>query len=174
MMSMSNENPADKITILTSPYAIVLKMAEMEEKCQMMVERMYPDVKMLTRYNNKAAGLDIYAYETQVIQPGKSMVIKTGIKITLPEGTYGQLVNKSSLSFAHQLLVLGGVLDQDFTGEILVGLQNLNSSEYTVKKYQAIAQIIVIPILKPAITEAEIPDNADRSANMTYLSTLTE
>jgi dUTP pyrophosphatase len=144
-------------------------MAKMENKRKMIIERMYPDVKMPTRYDNKAAGLDIYANETQVIQPGKSAIIKTGLKIALPKGTYGQIANKSSLSFAYQLIVLGGILDEGFTGEILIGLQNLNLSEYTINKYQAIAQLIVIPVMKPEIIEAEIPNNTDRGANMSYL-----
>ena len=50
--------------------------------------------------------------------------INTGIYISLPENSYGSIRDKSSLA-AKGLLTLGGVIDNDYTGEIIVIMTSL-------------------------------------------------
>jgi dUTPase len=39
----------------------------------------------------ESAGLDLYATEKHVIQPGAQAQIKTGLALALPKGTYGRI-----------------------------------------------------------------------------------
>ena len=72
-----------------------------------------------------------------------------GICISLPENSYGCIRDKSSL-VSKGLLTLGGVIDNDYTGEIIVIMTSLIET-ITIKKGQKIAQLIVSNIMYPEI-----------------------
>ncbi|CAG7785231.1 unnamed protein product, partial [Allacma fusca] len=61
----------------------------------------------------QAAGFDLYSIENKMIPPGGREILKTGIQIELPRGTYGQLRERSSMA-TRGLIVNGGVIDNDF------------------------------------------------------------
>ena len=69
--------------------------------------------------------------------------------MSLPENSYGSIRNKSSLA-AKGLLTLGGVIDNDYTGEIIVIMTSL-IEPIKIKKGQKIAQLIVSNISFPKI-----------------------
>lgn len=54
--------------------------------------------------------------------PQSQKLIMNNIKVHLPEGCYGRIASKSSLS-----LLGGGIIDQDFQGNIGVILINLSN-----------------------------------------------
>ena len=72
-----------------------------------------------------------------------------GICISLPDNSYGSIRDKSSLA-SKGLLTLGGVIDSDYTGEIIVIMTSLIES-IKIKKGQKIAQLIVSNITYPEI-----------------------
>ena len=69
--------------------------------------------------------------------------------MSLPENSYGSIRDKSSLA-AKGLLTLGGVIDNDYTGEIIVIIMFL-IEPIKIKKGQKIAQLIVSNITYPEI-----------------------
>ena len=69
--------------------------------------------------------------------------------MSLPENSYGSIRDKSSLS-AKRLLTLGGVIDNDYTGEIIIIMTPL-IEPIKIKKGQKIAQLIVSNISYPEI-----------------------
>ena len=73
----------------------------------------------------------------------------TAIHMSLPENSYGSIRDKSSLA-AKGLLILGGVFDNDYTGEIIVIMTSL-IEPIKIKKGQKIAQLIVSNISYPEI-----------------------
>ena len=72
-----------------------------------------------TRASKESAGLDLYSSIDIDIEVGSIKKVNTGICISLPENSYGSIRDKSSLA-SKGLLLLGGVIDKDFTGEIIV------------------------------------------------------
>ena len=72
-----------------------------------------------TRASKKSAGLDLYSSINIDIEVGSIKKVNTGICISLPENSYGSIKDKSSL------LTLGGVIDKDYTGEIIVIITSL-------------------------------------------------
>ena len=48
-----------------------------------------------------------------------------------------------------------GVIDADYTGELLVSLQNTFDTPYTVRHGDRIAQLVLTPIFTPPIQEVE-------------------
>ena len=99
------------------------------------------DAIIPTRASKRSAGLDLYSSVDVNIDTNSIKKINTGICICLPENSYGSIRDKSSLA-AKGLLTLGGVIDNDYTGEIIVIMTSL-IEPIKIKKGQEITQLIV-------------------------------
>ena len=102
-----------------------------------------------TRASKRSAGLDSYSSNDAYIEVGSIKKINTGICISLPENSYGSIRDKFSL-VAKGLLTLGGNIDNDYTGEIIVIMTSL-IEPIKIKQGQKIAQLIVSNIVYPEI-----------------------
>ena len=102
-----------------------------------------------TRASRKSAGLDLYSSIDVRIEAGSIKKNNTGIRVSLPEKSYGSIRDKSSLA-AKGLLTLGRVIDNDYTGEIIVIMTTL-IEPIKIKQEQKIAQLIVSNIMYPEI-----------------------
>ena len=85
----------------------------------------------------------------------------TGIFISLPENFYGSIRDKSSLA-AKGLLTLGGVIDNDYTGEIIIIMTSL-IEPIKIKQGQKIAQLIVSNITNPEIKLVKFLKSTERN-----------
>lgn len=100
--------------------------------------------KLPTRGTIDSAGLDLYSDEEKIIQPQSLVKIKTGLKCAIPSGYYGKIEDKSSIVTKQFLKTVGGVIDADYRGEIIVCLFNLHPKKtFLITKGQAIAQMII-------------------------------
>ena len=108
---------------------------------------MNDDAIIPTRASKKSAGLDLYSSIDACINVGSIKKINTGIRVSLPENSYGAIRDKSSLA-AKGLLTLGGVIDNDYTGEIIIIITSL-IVPIKIKQGQKIAQLIVSSITYP-------------------------
>ena len=77
-----------------------------------------------TRASKESAGLDLYSNIDVNIEVGSIKKVNTGICISLPKNSYGSIRDKSSLA-SKGLLMLGGVINKDYTGEIIVIMTSL-------------------------------------------------
>ena len=102
-----------------------------------------------TRASKESAGLDLCSSIDVDIEVGSVKKVNTGICLSLPENSYGSIRDKSSLA-SKGLLTLGGVIDKDYTGEIIVIMTSLTES-IKIKRGQKIAQLIVSNIMYPEI-----------------------
>ena len=106
-----------------------------------------------TRASKELAGLDFYSSIDVDIEVGSIKKVNTGICISLPENSYGSIRDKSSLA-SKGLLTLGGVIDKDYTGEIIVIMTSL-IEPIKIKKGQKIDQLIVSNIMYLEIRKAK-------------------
>ena len=104
------------------------------------------DAIIPTRASKGSAGLDLYSNINVDIDINSIKKVNTGIHISLPENTYGSIRDKSSLP-AKGILTLGGVIDNDYAGEIIVIMTLIEPIK--IKKGQKIAQLIVSNISYP-------------------------
>ena len=91
--------------------------------------------------------------------------IPTGIAIALPSADYVALVfARSGLGIKHGVALSNGVgvIDSDYRGEIRVGLTNLSDVPYTVQPGDRIAQLMVTPVVRPALVQVEELDETQR------------
>ncbi|MDO8572170.1 MAG: dUTP diphosphatase [bacterium] len=101
------------------------------------------------------AGMDMYASEDVHIRKGEWGKVPTGIALEIPDGYVGLVWDKSGLSINHGLKTLGGVIDAGYRGEIIIGIVNLSSEDYTIEKGHKIAQLLIQKIESPVIQKVE-------------------
>lgn len=116
-----------------------------------------------------AAAMDLHACidAAVVIPAGGRKVIATGIAIGLPSPQYVALVfARSGLGIKHGIAPANcvGVIDSDYRGEIMVGLQNSGDSDYTVSPGDRIAQLAVMPVVQAEVAMVEDLDETARGA----------
>lgn len=102
-----------------------------------------------------------------VLAAGERRLIPTGIAIALPSADYVALVfARSGLGIKQGVCLANGVgvIDSDYRGEIGVGLVNLSGEAYTVQPGDRIAQLMVMPVMRPVAVQAETLDETERGA----------
>ena len=120
--------------------------------------KMSANVVTPTRATEGSVGLDFYSPADYIIPPHSQFLIPTQIKLQIPLGYYGRLASKSSLAVLHQLHVRAGVIDPDYTGEIMVLMINAAPRVYSIKKGDPIAQLILEKVSIPILREMkELP-----------------
>lgn len=116
------------------------------------------------RAHDTDAGIDIRAPREFHIPPRGYTVIHTGVHVELPHGTAGVLISKSGLNVKHGITSTG-LIDEGYTGEIVVKLYNNNYCWYHGKAGDKISQLVVIPVLYEAIELVnELNNKTDRGA----------
>ena len=113
-----------------------------------------------TRASKESAGLDLYSTIAIDIEVGSIKKVNIRICISLPEDSYGSTRDKSSL-VPKGLLTLGGVIDKDYTGEIIVIMKTMETIK--IKKGQKIAQLIVSNIMYPKIKKVKFLKDTERN-----------
>lgn len=111
-----------------------------------------------TRGSPKAAGFDLYSAYDATVPARERLLILTDIQIQLPEGCYGRIAPRSGLALHHYLDIGGGVIDQDYRGNVGVIIYNHSDMSFSVSRGDRIAQLICEKIYYPTLKEVKILD----------------
>lgn len=104
--------------------------------------------------SKQSAGLDIpMPYALRVI-PGQKITIDTGIHFRIPEGMYGEIQLRSSIS-DRGLLSLGGIIDSDYRGAVRVIMLNPTSMSVELEDGERFAQIIIKPCARLSLSQVD-------------------
>ena len=111
-----------------------------------------------TRGSAGAVGFDLYSPIRISLAPFERFTLQTHIAVKMPESTYGRIASRSGLCAREGVICLGGVIDPDYEGEIMVILINLDPTEPTsIRKGARVAQLILERVhlpLHPSSTHA--------------------
>lgn len=116
------------------------------------------------RAHNTDAGLDLKSPINVTVPARGSAAIDTGVHIQLPPGTAGMLKSKSGLNVRHGI-TSEGVIDEGYTGSIVVKLYNHTFDDYHVRIGDKISQLVVVPILTPDLEFVDELDGGERGNN---------
>jgi dUTP pyrophosphatase len=117
-----------------------------------------------------AAGLDLVAAvpgtEPLVLEPGAFKLVPTGLAVELPRGTEAQVRPRSGLAAKHGITVLNspGTIDADYRGEIGIILINHGPLPFTISRGDRVAQMVVAPVTRVAVTEVRELSATSRGA----------
>lgn len=115
-----------------------------------------------------AAGADLRAIlDTPItIEPGKTLLMHTGIAMEIPEGLVGLIYARSGLASKRGLAPANcvGVVDSDYRGEIMVALHNHSGEPQTIEHGERIAQMVIAPYVFASYQETEDLSDTDRGS----------
>ena len=131
--------------------------------------KLTPTAQAPTRGSKQAAGWDLHAdldgRDYVKIFPHTCKRIPTGLKIALPEGTFGAIYARSGLATNKGLAPVnkGGVVDSDYRGEVVVALYNSSNEIQTIEQGERIAQLIVQPYYNVIFNETDELSSTERN-----------
>ena len=103
------------------------------------------------------AGMDLVAFQEVSIPAGDVALVRTGLSIQLPPGTEAQVRPRSGLALKRKVTVLNtpGTIDEGYRGEIGIILINHGKEDFIAEKGMKIAQLVIKPVLRVEIEEAD-------------------
>ncbi|MCG6121862.1 MAG: dUTP diphosphatase [Microvirga sp.] len=117
-----------------------------------------------------AAGMDLLAAIPEnspiLMEKFGRALVPTGISLQIPQGYEAQVRPRSGLALKHGVTVLNapGTIDADYRGEIKAILINLGEEPFTVTRGMRIAQLVLAPVTRAALSEVSRIEETPRGA----------
>ena len=101
-----------------------------------------------------------------VIEPGRIRLISVGFYISIPQGYEAQIRPRSGLALKHGISLVNspGTIDSDFRGLVSVILINLGKQNFTIRRGDCIAQMVIKEFTRAEFNQACELDQTSRSA----------
>ena len=115
-----------------------------------------------------AAGMDLRAAvseeEPVVLRPGSRTMVPTGYSFAVPQGFEAQVRPRSGLAAKAGITCLNtpGTIDSDYRGEVKVILVNLGEQDFTIRRGDRIAQLVIAPVARAVWAEVQSLDDTSR------------
>lgn len=134
------------------------------ERVNVTIERIHPMAKLPTYAHPLDAGADVYAVEDVTIQPGETVIVKTGLKMIVPRGYFVAVHPRSGLSAKTNLRIANapGTIDADYRQEVGIIMTNIGTAPEYIKTGDRIAQFLLEETPMMVFTEGEVIDDTNR------------
>lgn len=119
---------------------------------------------MPSRGHKTDAGLDLRTPKAVTVPAYESVIVDTGVHVALPHGCAGLLVSKSGLNVRHGITSTG-LIDEGYTGSIVVKLYNNKGEDYEVKAGDKITQLVVMPVVREPLEQVSAFNPSERGDN---------
>jgi dUTP pyrophosphatase len=126
------------------------------------IKKIDKKVELPSYLYNSDVGFDLRANESIKLFPGEQKEVKTGIIIEIPEGCVGLIRDRAGIVTKMGVHTAAGTFDPGFRGEVSIFLINLSEETKYVEQGMRIAQMIIIPVIKPKIIEVKELSNTER------------
>lgn len=130
--------PAEEASAAPDPLRPALKVE---------IERMpdTPEARMPEMATSGSACFDVYAAEDAELVPGQVTLVRTGLRMRAPPGTFLEVRPRSGLSTRGVLMVNApGTIDRDYAEEVKVALTVVFGGARTLKAGERVAQMRVV------------------------------
>lgn len=131
---------------------------------QLQFQRVHPDAILPQRKHEWDAGLDLAVLADTAIKSGESALVRTGLKVAIPEHYVGLVFERSSFnrntgcSFTNKV----GVVDATYRGELFLTVHNGTENTVWLHKADRVGQLVVTPILVADAVEVDSLDETVR------------
>ncbi len=107
-----------------------------------------------------SAGLDLRACLDEAIQiePGQTILVKTGMAIYIEDVNYaGLILPRSGLGHKHGIVLgnLVGLIDSDYQGELMVSVWNRGQQAFTLEPGERLAQYVLVPVIQAEFEQVD-------------------
>lgn len=107
------------------------------------------------------AGADIRTPRAFTVPAHDDFTVQSGVHVQLPPNTVGMLKSKSGLNISFGI-TSEGVIDEGYTGEIVVKLYNHSDRDHHFDAGDKISQLIIMPVLYPTFEQADEIEGGER------------
>jgi dUTP pyrophosphatase len=122
-----------------------------------------PDVALPARATAGSACLDLSAAEAVELARGRIALVRTGLRMRCPPGTFVEVRPRSGLASRGVLMVNApGTIDRDFSGEVRVPMTYLLDGAYRIEVGDRIGQIRLVDDVAAAIRPGRVRPVATR------------
>lgn len=105
------------------------------------------------------AGFDLVVAEDKWIGPGQAVDVPMGIAVQLPSWSFGRITGRSSTLRRRGLLVVEGIIDESYRGDLFALTQNLSSDEgVSVRAGERIAQLVLHSNVSASVELSQVQD----------------
>jgi len=104
-----------------------------------------PPVPLPARATRGSACFDLAAAESVALERGRVTLVRTGLRLRAPPGTFLEVRPRSGLSTRGVLMVNApGTIDRDYAGEVRVPLTYLFDGAYEIRAGDRIGQVRLV------------------------------
>lgn len=112
-----------------------------------------------------SSGMDLSSAADMTVRPGETVLVPTGLRLEIPEGFEAQVRPRSGLAVRHGIGVLNspGTIDSDYRGELKIILSNFGKQDFTIRRNDRVAQLVVAPVVRAVLVEVAEINETSRS-----------
>jgi len=114
-----------------------------------------------------SSGMDLYADVANelTIKTGDIKLVSAGFYMSLPYGYEAEIRPRSGLALKHGISLVNspGTIDSDFRGLVSIILINLGKSDFTIKRGDRIAQMVIKEVTRAELNSVEELDATSRA-----------
>ncbi len=116
---------------------------------------------MPERAHGTDAGADLRTPIDFMLYGHSSFSVDTGVHVELPHGYYARVASKSGLNVRYDI-ISEGVIDEGYTGSIVVRMHNLSKNPHVFARGDKISQLIVEPVTYPTFERVDRVEGGER------------
>lgn len=125
----------------------------MKVQVKVLDKRLGQEWPLPTYATTGSAGLDLRACVDEAIQiePGQTVLVKTGMAIYIEDTNFaGLILPRSGLGHKHGIVLgnLVGLIDSDYQGELMVSVWNRSQTTFKLEPGERLAQYVLVPVIQ--------------------------
>ena len=103
-----------------------------------------PKAATPTKSTEDSAEYELHGVEQVSIKPGETNKIITGVNVHVPQGSFGFITDRSIMATKYDIIVPTDTIYCYYTGKFSVVLHNQSKTNFYIKEFMRIAQLLVI------------------------------
>lgn len=121
----------------------IKKVSKKTSVLEFKVKKLHEDAIIPTKAHESDSGWDLYILDDIEIKPKETVIIPTGIAIKLPPFYEAQVRPRSGVTSKTKLRVQLGTIDNDYTGDVGIIVDNIGDEPIALNSGYKLAQLVV-------------------------------
>lgn len=121
----------------------IKKVSKKPPVLEFKVKKLHEGAVIPTKAHESDSGWDLYILDDIEIKPKETVIIPTGIAIKLPPFYEAQVRPRSGVTSKTKLRVQLGTIDNDYTGDIGIIVDNIGDEPIALNSGYKLAQLVV-------------------------------
>lgn len=121
----------------------IKKVSKKPPVLEFKVKKLHEDAIIPTKAHESDSGWDLYILGDIEIKPKETVIIPTGIAIKLPPFYEAQVRPRSGVTSKTKLRVQLGTIDNDYTGDVGIIVDNIGDEPIALNSGYKLAQLVV-------------------------------